>query len=46
MHKIVDFIYSTFDRGQSAVGAFLELAKAFDTISRDILYKKIGLLRG
>ena len=40
MHKIVDFIYTAFDRGQSVVGAFLYLAKAFENINRDIFYKK------
>ena len=42
IHKIVDFIYTAFDLGQSVVGAFLNLAKAFDTINRDILYKKLN----
>ena len=41
VHKIVDFIYTAFYHGPSVVGAFLDLAKAFDNINRGILYKKL-----
>ena len=40
IHRIVDLIYTAFDRGQSVVGDFLDLAKAVDTINRNLLHKK------
>ena len=35
-------MYDAFDRGESAVGVFLDLAKAFDTLDRNILIEKLN----
>ena len=41
LRKLVDTLYDTFDEGRSAVGVFIDLAKAFDSINRNILFEKL-----
>ena len=38
---IVDFLYDCFDVGETALGVFLDLSKAFDTLDREILFAKL-----
>ena len=38
---IVDSLYSSFDAGAHAVGVFIDLAKAFDSLDRSILFAKL-----
>ena len=38
---IVDFLYDCFDAGETALGVFLDLSKAFDTLNREILFAKL-----
>ena len=37
---LVNFITAKLDKGEKCGGLFLDLAKAFDTVSRPILIKK------
>ena len=39
--KIVNDIYDSFDKGEKTVGVFLDLAKAYDTIDREKLCRKL-----
>lgn len=39
--NLTDFVKNKLDQGQRCVGVFLDLAKAFDTVSRLILLKKM-----
>lgn len=39
--SLVDFVTEMLDKGQKCIGVFLDLAKAFDTVSRPILLKKL-----
>lgn len=39
--SLVDFVTDMLDKGQKCIGVFLDLAKAFDTVSRPILLKKL-----
>jgi hypothetical protein len=41
---LVDLVSSYLDRGEACVGIFLDLARAFDTVSIPILLKKLELL--
>ena len=41
VQHIVNDIYGAFDRGETAIGVFLDLAKAFDSLDRTILSKKL-----
>ena len=38
---IVDILYNCFDAGETALGVFLDLSKAFDTLNREILFAKL-----
>ncbi|KAJ8707861.1 hypothetical protein PYW07_011538 [Mythimna separata] len=38
---IVDFVVTKLDNGNKCTGIFLDLAKAFDTVSRSILLRKL-----
>ena len=38
---IVNSLYDAFDVGETAVGVFLDLAKAFDSLNREILFRKL-----
>ena len=40
-HTVVRNIYSNFDSGNYTLGVFLDLAKAFDSLDRRILFKKL-----
>lgn len=42
--SLVDHIVSELDNGKKCVGIFLDLAKAFDTVSRVILLKKLEII--
>lgn len=39
--QLVDTVVGKMDKGQKCMGVFLDLAKAFDTVSRPILLKKL-----
>ena len=41
VYSIVNGIYDAFDRGETPVGVFLDLKKAFDTIDRNKLLQKL-----
>ena len=41
LRKFEDSMYDVFDAGKIAVGVFLDLANAFDTLDREILLKKL-----
>ena len=42
--NLVDYVTHNLDKGRPCTGIFLDLAKAFDTISRKILIKKLACL--
>ena len=39
--NLVSYIYDAFDEGKMVIGASLDLARAFDSINRDILIRKL-----
>ena len=41
LHKSVDIITNSRERGKHVLGIFIDLSKAFDTISRDLLLTKL-----
>lgn len=41
VHELVDFIVTNNDKGNKTIGIFLDLAKAFDTVSIPLLIKKL-----
>ena len=41
VQKVVTSLYAAFDAGRPAVSVFLDLAKAFDTVDREKLYRKL-----
>ena len=41
VHNIVDNLYRAFDAGECAIGTFLDLSKAFDSLDRRILCAKL-----
>ncbi|KAG7310313.1 hypothetical protein JYU34_003072 [Plutella xylostella] len=41
VHKLTDYIARNLDKGQKTCGIFLDLAKAFDTVSVPILLNKL-----
>ena len=41
VHNIVDNLYRAFDSGECAIGTFLHLSKAFDSLDRRILCAKL-----
>ena len=42
VHSIVNFLYGTFEERKVAVGVFLDLAKAFDSLDRKKLFTKLN----
>ena len=38
---MVNHIYDSFDAGETTIGVFLDLSKAFDTLNRNILFEKL-----
>ena len=41
MHALTDYIYTSFDESKYALGIFIDLSKAFDSLNRTILLKKL-----
>ena len=41
---IVNELYDAFDRSETVIGVFLDLSKAFDTLNRELLYRKLEYL--
>lgn len=39
--ELTNYIVKNTDKGSKVIGVFLDLAKAFDTISHDLLYEKL-----
>ena len=39
--NFIDYVYNEFDCGNNVIGVFLNLSKAFDSLNRDILFKKL-----
>ena len=44
LHKLTSYVVENMDRGQKSLGIFLDLAKAFDTVSIPILLNKLDTL--
>lgn len=44
LHKLTSYVVENMDRGQKSLGIFLDLAKAFDTVSIPILLNKLETL--
>lgn len=44
VHELTDYIVQELDMGKQTIGIFLDLAKAFDTVSVPILLNKLELL--
>ena len=42
VQTMVTSLYGSLDKGKMAVGVFLDLAKAFDSLNREILIDKLG----
>ena len=38
---IVNELYYAFDRGETVIGVFLDLSKAFNTLNKELLYRKL-----
>lgn len=41
LSTIIDFVSARLDRGEKTIGIFIDLAKAFDTVSVAILLEKM-----
>ena len=41
MLTIVNHIYDSFDAGETTIGVFLDLSKAFDMLNKNILFEKL-----
>ena len=41
--QLVDQIYESFERNEYTIGVFIDLSKAFDTVDRNILMKKLEI---
>jgi len=41
---VIEFVHSALNRGEFAIGVFLDLKKAFDVVSHEILLKKLKSL--
>jgi hypothetical protein len=41
VQSLVDYLYDAFDRGEFAVGCFLDLSKAFDSLNREKIFNKL-----
>ena len=42
--SLTDFVLESFDNKKHAVGVFLDLTKAFETVKHDILLDKLALM--
>lgn len=42
--ELADYLMSNMDKDHKCIGVFVDLAKAFDTVSGKILIRKLGLI--
>ena len=39
--NLVEYLYETLDKSQSAINVFIDFSRAFDTVNRNILFRKL-----